>query len=230
MSFDLSLDTANQIYAWGWRLSVVGALVTAIGVGLLMAGTRVRDHDAEQQLGALNREAADARERAAKLEAKSAELEDSTAKANAEAARANLELQKLKTDRKLAPEQAARIVRKLKQYAGQQYALSVSGDQEAIRFVRDLDKILADSGWIKATALGAVVLPDLNASLSMATEPGLRVQIAPTRENDATFVDMARAVANAFTAEGIFTQPTKVEELAQHPELVQIRVGSKPTD
>lgn len=64
----ISLETANQFYTWGWRASLIGALVTAIGVIFLFWGTRVRDRDFETQMGTLNREAGHARERAAQLE------------------------------------------------------------------------------------------------------------------------------------------------------------------
>ena len=72
--FDVSLETANEFYAWGWRASVLGALVTAFGVGLLMWGTRVRDHDFESNVARLNSEAGAARERAGKLEEQAARL------------------------------------------------------------------------------------------------------------------------------------------------------------
>jgi hypothetical protein len=75
---DVSLDTANELYAWGWRLSLGGAVVTALGVAMLMLGTRVRDHDFEHQVANLNLEAGQARERAGKLEEKAAEKQMQT--------------------------------------------------------------------------------------------------------------------------------------------------------
>jgi hypothetical protein len=52
--FEISLETANKFYAWGWRASIAGAVITAIGVILLMYGTRVRDRDTESQLSRAN--------------------------------------------------------------------------------------------------------------------------------------------------------------------------------
>ena len=49
-AFDISLETANKFYAWGWRASIVGAVVTAIGLILLAWGTRTRDHDMDDRL------------------------------------------------------------------------------------------------------------------------------------------------------------------------------------
>jgi hypothetical protein len=56
--FDISIDRANQFYAWGWRASVAGAVITMCGVGLLWLGTRVRDHDFEESIADLHQRAA----------------------------------------------------------------------------------------------------------------------------------------------------------------------------
>src|ERR1019366_147642 len=66
--FDICLERATQFYTWGRRASIVGAFITFFGVGFLYWGTRVRDRDFETQMGTLNREAGNARERAAQLE------------------------------------------------------------------------------------------------------------------------------------------------------------------
>jgi hypothetical protein len=102
----ISLETANKFYAWGWRASLAGAVVTAIGVVFLFWGTRVRDRDFEAQVGALNREAGEARERAGKLEERSAGLEKETETIRA----ANLGLQ-----RSLEQERTERIKLEQKQ-------------------------------------------------------------------------------------------------------------------
>jgi hypothetical protein len=72
--FDLSLDAANKFYAWGWKLSMFGAIVTAIGVLLLTWGMRVRDQDFEEQVAVLHSRAATSEERAAALEKDAAQL------------------------------------------------------------------------------------------------------------------------------------------------------------
>jgi hypothetical protein len=48
--FDVSLETANKFYVWGWRGSLAGAVVTAVAVVFLMWGTHIRDRDFEAQL------------------------------------------------------------------------------------------------------------------------------------------------------------------------------------
>jgi hypothetical protein len=58
--FDISLATANRFYSLGWGLSVTGAMITLIGVGLLFWGTRVRDRDFEHSIAVLHDRAANA--------------------------------------------------------------------------------------------------------------------------------------------------------------------------
>ncbi len=48
----VSLETGNKFYAWGWRGSIIGAVITAIAVVFLMWGTHIRDRDLEMQLEA----------------------------------------------------------------------------------------------------------------------------------------------------------------------------------
>jgi uncharacterized protein YigA (DUF484 family) len=86
---DLSVETGNSLYMWGWRLSLFGAAVTLIGVGLLMWGTRVRDRDFESRVSASTVAAAQANERAETLANQTEAIKADTAKANATAAQAN---------------------------------------------------------------------------------------------------------------------------------------------
>jgi len=83
----ISLETANWFYTWGWCASLAGALITLLGIAFLFWGTRVRDHDAEKQFSALNNEASAARERAGHLEVRAGELEKAAADARAETER-----------------------------------------------------------------------------------------------------------------------------------------------
>lgn len=72
--FDISLERANDLYTWGWRLSAFGAVITMIGVAALWMGTRVRDRDFETQMSGLNATTASTLERAGKLEQEAARL------------------------------------------------------------------------------------------------------------------------------------------------------------
>lgn len=117
----ISLALANRFYAWGWRASIMGAVITAAGVLFLFWGTRVRDHDSEVQFLALNKEAADARERAGKLEAASQEMALKVAEANqkAEAERVGrLKLELRLAPRSLTPTGMQVLVGRLRGFAG----------------------------------------------------------------------------------------------------------------
>jgi hypothetical protein len=72
--FSNSLETANKFYEWGWRASIAGAVITAIGVILLMYGTRVRDRDTETQLSDAKLKTAQLSENAAKLQPRAEEI------------------------------------------------------------------------------------------------------------------------------------------------------------
>jgi hypothetical protein len=63
----ISLQTANAFYAWGWRASFIGALITFGGIAFLYWGTHVRDQDTDSRLAHLNKQAAEATSLAAQL-------------------------------------------------------------------------------------------------------------------------------------------------------------------
>jgi hypothetical protein len=66
--FDISLETANTFQAWGWRLALGGVVITVLGVGILLWGTRVRDRDFEEHIAKLYESAASAEQRSKALE------------------------------------------------------------------------------------------------------------------------------------------------------------------
>ena len=141
---------------------------------------------------------------------------------------AKLELAKFKADRELTPQQQEHVIAAITSYAGQQYFLSVSTDQESLRFVRILDRILSDAKWIKLPSTASLVVPGVNAGASAATEPGVRVQIDPSRNHDLDFVGRAFALSDALNDSGIMSGVAMVVvELHTTPDALQIRIGSK---
>jgi hypothetical protein len=72
--FEITLETANKFYEWGWRASIAGAVIIAVGVILLMYGTRVRDRDTESQLSSAKLLTAQTSEKAAALQVRAEEL------------------------------------------------------------------------------------------------------------------------------------------------------------
>jgi hypothetical protein len=152
--FDVSFDTANQLYAWGWRASVVGAIITMFGVGLLAWGTRVRDHDFEEQIAGLHtkaavseNEAANTRERAAKLEERAAGLEKETATAKERTVELQKELEERK-NRRITDEQKRAIIERLTPLPkGKVLFNPLMADGEAVQFSDQIKSVLAASGY-----------------------------------------------------------------------------------
>jgi hypothetical protein len=199
--FDISLDTANKLYAWGWRGSLLGAVVTLVAVSLLMWGTRVRDRDSETQLANLNHEAADSRERAATLESRAAELEK-------EAAEARLEQEKLKAQlawRRLSDDQARTITAHLTGLAFKPTLSAITSDPESTLFALDIHRAM--------TAAGIAV--QIQSKLIFGSHPIVGLIISGPR------ADVER-VAEGFVKAGISVTGQEREGT------VEILVGSKP--
>ena len=149
--FDISLDTANQFYSWGWKASLAGALVTLLGVSLLFWGTRVRDHDFEGRVAQLNRDAAADRERAAKQE---------------------LETTRLKAE--LAPRRLKRE-EFLKMLHGVPKApieiMYVRDDSESMEFAQEINIFLEQGGW-QVISRAPIPLPKIDKELPSAMTVG----------------------------------------------------------
>ena len=117
---DVSVDTANRFYTFGWYGSLVGVAITLTAVMFAMWGTRVRDRDFDSQMANLNLAAAQARENAATPEVRAAELQNEAAKTTEASGRANERAAKLelaleregaaRMPRTISPEQRTLIV------------------------------------------------------------------------------------------------------------------------
>jgi hypothetical protein len=167
--FDVSLDTANQFYAWGWRASVAGALFTSLGVGFLFWGTRVRDQDFEENIAALHDRAAFSEERSAALEKETARitannLELATNLERERAARAQIEAGL--ASRHVSAEQKAALIAAMK---GVKLTLVIStySDPEASAYSREVTAAFQAAG--QEVQQGSVVMasggPPLNGLL-----------------------------------------------------------------
>jgi hypothetical protein len=147
---EIPLETANRLYAWGWKASLVGAIITAVGVILLMLGTRVRDRDFESRISKANVEAAHANERAALLEL--------------QAAQAKLELEKLRKSlgpRRLTPEQREKLTAELSavQYRVPKVIIGTLADGEVERFAMDIAQAMSAANIQVEMHTGNVSIP-----------------------------------------------------------------------
>jgi hypothetical protein len=158
-----------------------------------------------------------------------AQAYEGAAVANQKAAEASLALEQFKADRSMTDPQRAAVISKIRPYAGQEYILSASSDQESLRFVRVVDAVLAEAGWVRRHSPAQVTTPDGEIGISAAPEDGVRVQIAASRGTDTTLAAKAQALSDALSGEGISASPHLVaDELEQTPNWIQVRVGSKP--
>jgi hypothetical protein len=107
--FDISLETANSLYKWGWQGSIFGAVITALAVAALMLGTRVRDRDFETRMSESNVVAGQARERASAADERAASLEKDAAQL-----RLDLERERSKTDARILTERQYNILQELR--------------------------------------------------------------------------------------------------------------------
>lgn len=170
----ISLETANQFYAWGWRASIAGALITFFGVGFLYWGTRVRDHDFETQVANLNLEAGQARERAGKLEERAKGLEK-------EAEQARLETERLKKElgwRELTNDKQEKILSAL---AGSSMQITLgwtAGDPESSYFARQFAELFIKAGSEIKTF----------APFGMLGEQKYGLEISGSEENEITIL------------------------------------------
>lgn len=103
---DISLETANKFYSWGWKASLIGAAITLVGVSFLMWGTKVRDHDFASKMAQLNLDAAKAKENVAiltkdaeSLRTEALKVKEGIAKAQIEVAKANEKAEAERLDR-----------------------------------------------------------------------------------------------------------------------------------
>jgi hypothetical protein len=203
---DVSLERANQLYTWGWRLSVFGALITMLGVASLWLGTRIRDLDSESKLAALNLEAGQARERAGKLEDRAARVE-----------RESADIQARLAWRTLAPEAAEKLKSALGDHPSAVNIRYTDGDPEALFLAIQFSRVLADAHW--QVAPGALKFQ--NALVFQIRIPGPETP-------------QCKYLRDAFTAAGIpfLTEELppmgaafSISQIADAPILM---IGSKP--
>lgn len=99
------------------------------------------------KVAGLQKDATDAKTEQQRVETDLAKQRALTAKAQKEASDAALALAKFKAPRTLSPEQRENLISALKPFAGQNFALAVFSDPEALALVRVLDALLKSAGW-----------------------------------------------------------------------------------
>lgn len=194
---DISMETANIFYKWGWKASLLGAVITLISVSLLMMGTIVRDHEFKAKMSQLNTDAAKANERAAQLENDAAKAKEKTARleveaaktkeavaqADARAAEANKKaeeerVERLKLEakvswRRLSPEQHGNLVKALSNCLFSMYFEYSQSDPEAVQFAEDIVKSLKDASGINVYPPHPLTMPPAPSGVTVSGSPSI---------------------------------------------------------
>lgn len=148
----LSLGTANLLYVWGARVSLVAAILTAIAAIVSIIGTRVRDRHFDNEIARLN------------LQASQFEKD---------AAKALLEQEELKSKlawRRLTQEQIQTLINVLK---GQKFKIvlrALSADPEITLYLSDFKNALEKAG-LEVSILTDLVRSQIHFGLYIAA-PG----------------------------------------------------------
>jgi hypothetical protein len=164
--FDLSLETADKFYSWGWRLSIAGAGITALGVLLLMWGTRIKDQDFEEQVAILHSRAATSEERAAGLEKEAAELRLSPRGAGSD----HQENHSQVGTRLVTAEQRSCLLGRLGEFKTP-VTLRFEPDQEAAEYAASIRDVFAKAG-VPVTFASALKSTFTGTRLAMTIPPG----------------------------------------------------------
>jgi hypothetical protein len=212
MPFDISIQTADALYKWGWLGSLAGAFLTAVAVASLIWGTRVRDREAATQLSNANTAASQANVRAATLEVRAAGLEN-------EAAQAKLEQEKLKATlawRQIPPETASALQAHIAKRQSSVTIAYTGNDPEALFYAIQFSRIFEQAHW--------KILPE---SRTYGASIIFNIAIPGPTTADIAFVrDAFHAVGIGFSEDKL---PQPVSTVTYGPaQAVTVMYGSKP--
>ncbi len=220
--FDISLETANEFYSWGWRGSIIGAVITAISVIFLMWGTRIRDFEAEQQMKLANYGVEQANLRASSLEetAKNAQEEQKNLR------NSNIKLQEqvdnLRKPRRISEIAVTRLKKILINSGAHSFQLIYVGmDPEAQSLAEQLNSIFISAGW----SLIGQVQPqiDLTGPLPVGVQFGVKSQ-QDLPSALIPFIDLMREEKLIGARASVGLAP----ELPDN-QSIAVRVGHKPS-
>jgi hypothetical protein len=205
---DISLRTANKFYAWGWRGSLLGAAFTAISVGLLYWGTRVRDRDFEHSIATLH-------DRAALSEKQSKQLES-----------ANLSLEAKIQPRRLSSEQQKALTLSLESFRGRKiriesYTLDIEGEVLASQIKEAVTPLFDIEDWIGAEE------PDQGFAKGISVT-GPDVELVSAIIGSLQTFDLQRVSSEPLPPPTVFRLVTAQTRLKSRGMAAVILVGVKP--
>ena len=156
----------------------------------------------------------------------SSEKDARIAEANARALEAKLELEKYKEPRALTEEEQQKIATRLKQFAGQQYAMSVSAGQEAENLMCLIDSALKAAGWVRMPPLFGIITGAKCGPAGVNTLSGISIRIAPDKE--AELGDKISLFAEELKKIGFDVRLARDPDISPGTNTVHVMIGQKP--
>jgi hypothetical protein len=202
MSLESSVSLWDSLAFW---LTVAAAVLAFIG-GLSSIAYRRLNRQLESTKALAEQREKDANSKAI------ADANARAAEANQRAAALNLEIVRLKTPRRLSPEQQQRMAATLKRFAGQKFSLTVGQEPEQLNLLADVKATLLSSGWVQVppTGFGDIMIGD--AALGFGT--GVIGRFAPA--TNANIREIAQTLADALNAEDIASKPEPDARVFDH--------------
>lgn len=136
-----------------------------------------------------------------------------------EARLATAKIQEKFIPRTLNGEQQARIVEKLKQFAGTEFKVSVSQDPEAIGLLAAMLGMLKTAGWIQRPATTSVVIQTSGEPAGISLSTGLYIHSPPS------LTELAITVATVLHSEGL--EARVAEASLPTSTMLHIEIGKK---
>ena len=154
----------------------------------------------------------------------------SIANMSARTREAELQLEKMRAPRLLEEDQKARIVKRLKAFAGTHFDLAIRPESEPQAFAEQIAATLQAAGWIrqaKQNAGSLVIKIPGKPNAAIATGfLGLGAEIDTSRANE--WGNILASLADGFTDEGFPMRSNVASDGTAPPDAVHVFIGSKP--
>jgi hypothetical protein len=154
----------------------------------------------------------------------------SVASLNARTREAELQLEKMRAPRLIDEDQKARIVRRLKAFAGIHFDLAIRPEPEPQAFAEQVATILQAAGWIRQAKQnsGSLVIKIAgkpNAAIATGFV-GLGAEIDTSRSSE--WGSTLTSLADGFTDEGFPMRSNVASDGSAPPDAIHVFIGSKP--
>jgi hypothetical protein len=223
---------ATAIYWLGWLnlaktagfLIVVAGLTTAL-IAEIVGRPFQRTVDTAREEERLNYAG-----EAARLEQEALLAKASMASLTARAREAELELEKMRAPRLIDEDQKARIVKRLKTFAGTHFDLAIRPEPEPQAFAEQVAATLQAAGWIrqaKQNAGSLVIRISGKPNAAIATGFfGLGAEIDTSRSSE--WGSILASLSDGFSDEGFPMRSNIASDGSAPPDAIHLFIGSKP--